>query len=90
MLRAVGNWDDGKGAISKDEPGPRGGMSSPFVSGAPKKKITFGEYNSKRAGQGVNKPVAEGSGKNQGADAANGTAPEAKPQAQEASKSLKR
>lgn len=61
LLGAVGDWDDGNGAImektSSHPYGARSGTNSPLPGQAPKKKISFQAYKNKTAGQAGGKTL---------------------------------
>ena len=51
IMNAIGDWDDGEGAIKQKNPNARSGTSSPLPGQVPKKKISLADYKIKTAGQ---------------------------------------
>ena len=62
IMNAIGDWDDGKGAIKEKNPHGRSGTSSPLPGQAPKKKISLADYKNKTAGQTGAKTLPQTSG----------------------------
>ena len=75
VMQAIGDWDDGNGAIKDKNPDARSGTSSPLPGQAPKKKISFADYKNKAAGQLGAKTVPQANGQAKAESKSNLSAP---------------
>ena len=62
VMQAIGDWDDGNGAIKEKTTHARSGTSSPLPGQPPKKKISLADYKNKAAGQLGAKTVPQANG----------------------------
>ncbi len=62
IMHAIGDWDDGNGAIKEKPSHVRSGTSSPLPGQAPKKKISLADYKNKAAGHVGAKTVPQSNG----------------------------
>lgn len=62
IMHAIGDWDDGNGAIKEKTSHARSGTNSPLPGQAPKKKISLADYKNKAAGQVAAKAVPQANG----------------------------
>jgi hypothetical protein len=68
IMHAIGDWDDGNGAIKEKTSHVRSGTNSPLPGQAPKKKISLADYKNKAAGQIGAKTVPQANGQNKAPD----------------------
>ena len=62
IMSAIGDWDDGNGAIKEKTSNARSGTSSPLPGQVPKKKISLADYKNKAAGQVGAKSLPQANG----------------------------